>query len=137
MSSESSASSSDGTLGLAGQIVLFVFISLLLTIASYELKKLIKLPPSPLLLIMGILLRDIGQYFGDLGPTVKLLDSLDPHLVLLAIMPALIFEAALSTDWYTFKKELGQIIPMATSVVALSAFLTNLAILYILEYDFS
>ena len=85
-------------LGMAGEIVLFVFISLLLTIGCYELKKVIKLPPSPLLLVMGILLRTIGQYIGELGPTVTLLDNLDPNLILLAIMPALIFEAALSTD---------------------------------------
>lgn len=133
---DTTSSSTEG-LGMAGEIVLFVFISLLLTIACYELKKIIKLPPSPLLLLMGILLRDVGQYIGDLNPTVKLIDNLDPHLILLAIMPALIFEAALSTDWYTFKRELGQIIPMATSVVLLSAVLTAVVIKYILEYDFS
>ena len=123
-------------LGMAGEIVLFVFISLLLTIGCYELKKVIKLPPSPLLLVMGILLRTIGQYIGELGPTVTLLDNLDPNLILLAIMPALIFEAALSTDWYTFKRELGQIIPMATTVVLLSSFLTAVTIIYILDYNF-
>lgn len=130
------ATESEG-IGLAGEVVLFVFISLLLTIACYEIKKIIKLPPSPLLLVMGILLRDVGQYMGNLGPTVMLLDGIDPHLILLAIMPALIFEAALSTDWYTFKRELGQIIPMATTVVALSSFLTAVTLKYILDYDFS
>lgn len=136
-SARSLSGSSEGTIGVAAEVVLFVFISLLLTIACYELKKIVKLPPSPLLLVMGIILRDVGQYIGDLGPTVKLLDNLDPHLILLAIMPALIFEAALSTDWYTFKRELGQIIPMATTVVMLSAFLTAVVIKYILDYDFS
>ena len=129
--------SSSSSVGLAGQVVLFVFISLLLTIACYELKKIIKLPPSPLLLVMGILLRDVGEFIGELNPTVELLDNLDPHLILLAIMPALIFEAALSTDWYTFKRELGQIIPMATTVVMFSALLTAVVIKYILDYDFN
>lgn len=92
---------------LAGEIILLVFIGLLLAIASYELKKWLSIPVAPALLIMGILLRIVGEYIPQLSTSVELLDRLDPALVLLVIMPALIFEASLATDWYTFKQELG------------------------------
>ncbi|CAG9311411.1 unnamed protein product [Blepharisma stoltei] len=117
-------------------IVLFTFIALLLTIISYELKKNFKIPVSPILLLVGILFRLIGEVFPGLQGAVSQVDTLSPELVMLGILPALIFDAAFSTDWYTFKREIWQIVPMATTAVVLSAILTAIVIKIILEYDF-
>ncbi|CAG9320321.1 unnamed protein product [Blepharisma stoltei] len=118
------------------EIILFIFMSILFTVASYEIKKRFYVPVSPCLLVFGTLARVIGTYFGDLGPTVSLLDDLDPVIVQLAVMPALIFEASLGTDWYTFKKIFWQILPMATTVVCLTSFLTACVLKYMMTYDF-
>ena len=33
--------------------------------------------------------------------------QMDPHLLLLIFIPALIFESAFNSDWHMFKKEMG------------------------------
>ena len=93
-------------LSLAGEIILLVFLALLFAVCSYEIKKWLGIPVAPTLLVFGIIMRIAGEYIPLLDESVKLLDHLDPHLVLFVIMPALIFEASLGTDWYTFKQEL-------------------------------
>mgnify|MGYP001083222295 CR=1 FL=1 len=122
--------------GISAYIILFVFISVLLTFLCYEVRKLTKLPVSPLLLIVGVIARVLAGYLGMLGHSFTLVDHIDPHLILLGVMPALIFEAALATDWHTFKSELPQIIPLATTVVVISAVLTAVCFTNILGYEF-
>lgn len=82
----------------AEEIILFIFLSILLTVTAYELKKRFFIPVAPLLLLFGMVERVFGIYIGDLGATVKMLDGLDPAVIQLAIMPALIFEACLAVD---------------------------------------
>lgn len=122
---------------LTSNITLFIFLSLLLTIAAYEVKKKIKLSVAPVLLVFGALFRDIDEYIHGFDELFKLVNSLDPHIISLAIMPALIYETSMSTDWFTFRRELLQIIPMATTVVGLSTFLTAVCLINILQYDFT
>ena len=116
--------------------VLFIFSSLFLAFCGYELKKKLRLPPSPILIIFGIIIRDLSPYIG-LGSVFKQIDHIDPSLILFIMMPALIFEAGLSTDWYLFRKEIIQIVILATTVVFLSAFLTACTLIYILKYNFN
>ncbi|OMJ80139.1 hypothetical protein SteCoe_19682 [Stentor coeruleus] len=122
---------------VVGNCILFIFVSLLLGFTGYEIKKKLSIPVSPILLILGIVIRDASPNMGTLGLAFKQIDSIDPHLILFAMMPALIFEAGISTDWYTFRKEFSQIAIMATTVVFLSALLTACTLVYILGYDFS
>ncbi|CAG9314902.1 unnamed protein product [Blepharisma stoltei] len=117
-------------------IVLFTFISILLIIVSYELKKHFKVPVSPILLLIGTLFRVIGGAIAHIDSSVSRIDSLNPELVTLCILPALIFEAAFSSDWYTFKREIWQILPLATTVVILSAVLTAVVVNVFLDYQF-
>lgn len=83
---------------LVPDVILFTFMAILLTIGSYELKKYLKLPVSPLLLLMGVVFRDIGEDISGLHGAVTRIDTLSPELVMLGILPALIFEAAFTTD---------------------------------------
>ena len=121
---------------LVQSYILFIFSSLLLAFCGYELKKKLRLPPSPILIIFGIIIRDLSPFIG-LGSVFKQIDHIDPSLILFVMMPALIFEAGLSTDWYLFRKEIIQIVILATTVVFLSAFLTACSLIYILNYDFN
>jgi NhaP-type Na+/H+ or K+/H+ antiporter len=122
-------------LAMSGYIVLFVFFAVLLSIVVYEIRKVVKLPVSPMLMIAGILLRVIGPQIGDLKGTVEMIDEIDHYTVLLIFMPALIFETSFGTDWYTFKREIWQILPLATTAVVLSAIITAFMFKYILLYD--
>lgn len=122
-------------LAVSGFIVLFVFFAVLLSIVVYEVRKVIKLPVSPMLLIAGILFRVLGPYIGDLKGTVEMIDDIDHYTVLLIFMPALIFETSFGTDWYTFKREIWQILPLATTAVILSAIITAFMFKHILLYD--
>jgi NhaP-type Na+/H+ or K+/H+ antiporter len=118
---------------ISGSIVLFVFVSLMLSVIVYELKKVVKIPVTPMLLVAGLVLKLAGVYIGDLKGAVELSKSLDHHIILLVLMPALIFETAFSTDWYTFKREFVQIIFLATTAVMLSTVLTALVIYYVVD----
>lgn len=126
---------SGSSYGLESTIVLFISISILLSILVHELKKLSKLPVSPMLLLAGCAFRTAGTYIGDLEFSVELVDNITHTTVLIVFMPALIFETCFATDWYTFKREIWQIIPLATTAVLLSAFLTADMFIYILGYD--
>jgi CPA1 family monovalent cation:H+ antiporter len=65
------------------------------------------------------------------------IDNTNTSTVLLSLIPPLVFQGAFTTDWHFFKKELGQIVPMATSVVFLSSLLQSIVIKYILQYPFT
>ena len=120
-----------------GNSILFVFVALLLAFCGYEVKKKLKIPASPILLIFGIFIRTVSNSTGTAGVAFQQVDHIDPEMILYAMMPALIFEAGISTDWHTFRKVISQILIMATTVVFLSALLTASTIVYILGYGFS
>ena len=58
--------------------------------------------------------------------------SMDPHLLLLLFIPALIFESAFNSDWHVFKKVMGQVLLMAGPMLLLSTVLSALMMRYIL-----
>lgn len=123
--------------GTTGDVVLFVLLTMLCVILVYEVRKAVKVPSSLMLLLGGLFLRTVGVYIGAIEGAVTLWDNMDQWPVLLILLPALIFETAFTTDWYTFKRELGQIMFLATSAVLVSSVLTAVAIIYILGYDFT
>jgi NhaP-type Na+/H+ or K+/H+ antiporter len=122
------------TLGPAVHIILFCFISLLLSILAIETKKKFKVPVSPCLIFLGLLVRTLGEHIPGLTASVSLVDQQIGMVVQLVIIPALIFEAAFTTYWYNFKKQIVKIIIMATSVVLISTVLTAIVYKYILQY---
>ena len=61
--------------------------------------------------------------------------SMDPHLLLLLFIPALIFESAFNSDWHVFKKVMGQVLLMAGPMLLVSTTLSGLMMKYILQYQ--
>jgi NhaP-type Na+/H+ or K+/H+ antiporter/CRP-like cAMP-binding protein len=122
---------------ISDDFVLFVFLSLLLIICANHINKNYKVPISPLLLVFGIMLRVIGSNYSNMKSMVNMVDGVGGSTIQLGIVPAIIFEAAFLTDWYRLKKEIGQVIPMASSVVILCSVFTALIIKSVLQYDFS
>jgi len=60
---------------------------------------------------------------------------MDPHLLLMLFIPALIFESAFNSDWHIFKVEFGQVLVMAGPMLLVATFLSALMMKYILRYD--
>lgn len=122
---------------ISAHIILYCFLSLLLWILAQEIRKKLKIPVSLTLLIFGVFVRAIGFISPNLYSTVLLVDGTISPIIQLAIVPAIIFEAAFATNWYTFKREFFQILPMATSVVVLTAIFTALVFKHVLMYDYT
>jgi len=55
--------------------------------------------------------------------------------MMLIFLPPLIFESAFSTDYHTFKKQLGKILLMAIPIILAATFLTALVMYYVLGYS--
>jgi NhaP-type Na+/H+ or K+/H+ antiporter len=110
---------------------------MLFVVGASEVRKHIKIPASILLVLSGLFLRLVGVYIGELKGAVSIWSNVDQWSVLLILLPALIFESGYSIDWYCFKRELPQILMMATSAVVLHAMLTAFVLKYILVFDFT
>ena len=121
----------------SAKIVLYLFLSLLLSIVSLELKKKYKVPTFLSLILFGVLTKELGAISYQLESTTAIVEGTIAPVVQLAMVPCIIFEAAFTTDWYKFKKQIGQIFPLATTVVVLSSVLTAVVISFILNYNFS
>jgi NhaP-type Na+/H+ or K+/H+ antiporter len=117
--------------------VLFTFLAFLVVVGVRKVRTHFQLPSSLLYLSAGILLRTFGSMFISMKGVVELWDKVDHTTILLLFMPALIFEATFATEWYTFKRVLGQISILATSVVLLSASLNAAVIKLLLGYSFT
>lgn len=115
----------------------FTFFAFLVVVAVRKIRAHYQIPSSLLFLLAGILLRTIGNFVHGMEGVVQLWDHVDHTTILLIFMPALIFEATFSTEWYTFKRVMGQITILATSVVLMSASLNAVVIKLMLGYSFS
>jgi len=86
-------------------------------------------------MLAGLLLRTLGRYVGAVKSAVEVMDSIEAETILLVFLPALVFECAFSTDWYSFKREIGQIALLATSAVVVASILTALVIRQVLGFS--
>ena len=59
----------------------------------------------------------------------------EPALVFLLFLPALIFESAFNSDWYTFKRQFVKILLMAGPMLVFSTFATALIMYYVLGFQ--
>ena len=123
------------TTSLVSTVDLWICIALLLSCVVLSLRHSLQVPTSALLLLAGFSLRIVGQYVDQLDIAVSVTDNIEEETILLLFLPALIFECAYTTEWYTFKRELWQIILLATSVVITSSLLTAVVIRYVLGFD--
>ena len=114
---------------------LWLFVALLLSCFVINIRHRVKIPTSALLMLAGICLRTVGQYLGMLESAVKVMDNIEAETIMLIFIPALIFECAFSTEWYTFKRELGQIVLLATTAVVLASILTAVVVRYVLGFQ--
>jgi NhaP-type Na+/H+ or K+/H+ antiporter len=117
-------------------IVLFSFLALLFSIPSIELRKKFKISVAVFLLLFGFLFRWLAPSL-HLSGLIQLLDETSSGTILAVLLPPLVFQSGMSTDWHMFKKELWQNIPLATSVFLACTGIQALFLKLSLGYDFT
>lgn len=122
---------------LAIPIILFCFLSLLLIIFCYELKKKYKIPINPCLILVGVLLRLIVKYVIKMDSMIYMIDHIKAEVIELVMLPCIIFHAAFFLDWFKFKKQLIHTMPMATTVLCITSLLTGVTFKHIFNYKYS
>ena len=73
------------------------------------------MPYTVVLFCLGML-EAVVDYYLDLGKLESSLEAwgnINPHVLLAAFLPALIFESSFSMEWHTLKKVLPKVLVMA------------------------
>ena len=97
----------------------------------------IPIPYTVILLIIGLILGIIEESLGNLGLAVSQVKSIDPHLLLGAFIPALIFESAFSVNYHTISREFTQALLLAGPGVLINSSLTAVFVKYVFPYDWT
>jgi NhaP-type Na+/H+ or K+/H+ antiporter len=82
----------------------------------------------------------INHHVSSKTPFAKgtfLLTGIDPHTILLILLPPLLFEASSKVDWHTFKRVSGQSIILAFPGVILAIGLTAAYVFYTFDYGWN
>lgn len=93
----------------------FLFVALVLGVAARGLLKRTPVPYTVALLVVGLALGglDEGTDLGEMSKSLRMWRGMDPHLLLGAFLPVLVFESAFSLDWHTFHKCATQVLLLA------------------------
>ena len=118
-------------------VILFIFSSITISFVSFEVKKRTQLPAFSLIVVGGVLLRISGIWLHLTGVEVEMIELVDPKIIFLGLVPALVFEASASTDWHTFKQELPQIVALGSTVVVLNTCLVAVVVKELLYNEFT
>ena len=115
-------------------ITLYVFVGLLLGCIFREINKKLKVPYTPALLGVGILIGYFNENLGMVGEATVLMSHIEPHGILMIFIPTLIFESGMNIEWYVFKKAFKNILLLAGPGVLYGAFLLAGGLKWIIGY---
>jgi len=121
------------------EVVLFVFGAMLIGVFSRMLVRnvtVIDVPYTVTLFIVGVLwgayARE-GDGYGPLATAAGDSSAISADLFLFTFLPVLIFASAFDCKWHMFTSELTQIMVLSVFGVIISAGLTAVAVVYLLE----
>lgn len=117
------------------KIALFVFISMIVASFIREIKKNFKIPYTPMLMVFGMAAGYFSEHLSLFGHAVDLVNTIDPHTLLMIFIPGLVFESAYNTDGHVILKSKWQILILAGPGVLITAVLIALSLLYIFNYQ--
>jgi NhaP-type Na+/H+ or K+/H+ antiporter len=98
-------------------------------------------PYTVVLLIEGFTIGYIHELsehgLGDLSVSLEMWSSIDPHLLLFAFLPPLLFSDSMGLNWYVWKRCLGQCLLLAGPGVLIGTGLTAAVAKYCFSYGWS
>lgn len=118
-----------------GWITMFSIMALFLGAVLREVKKKTNIPYTPMVLSMGLLIGYFAEHIIHISDSVRFVNSIDPHTMLMIFIPTLVFESSYNSNGYTFSKSKWQILLMAGPGVLLTALSVAFGLLYIFRYD--
>lgn len=125
------------------QSLVLLVVALFFGVLCQTVLKRTPVPYTVLLLLIGMLFgyfdyqySRTGDYPGGyndsaLHVSIRQWSKINPHLVLYAFLPVLIFESAFNCNWHIFRRELGQILLLAVPGVVVCTVLTATFIRYL------
>ena len=120
-------------------VLFFILISLFVGCLLRELNKKTKIPYSPAVLFVGLLLglfaANSSEYFESISKSVLSISYMHPHLILFVFIPVLLFESAFNCDWYIFKRQFINMLILAGPGVCWGAVIRAVFFKIILMYD--
>ena len=117
-------------------VLLFLFLSLTVAIVIKSIQKVFHFVPfTPTLFVVSILMGKFSSSLGIIGDSIEATSGIDPRGILLIFLPPLIFESSFNSDWYVFRKQVGQIFILAFPSVLVSALIVMLCIKHVIGYD--
>ncbi len=93
------------------------------------------IPYTVLLVCIGIILSELGNYWHFLEPLKDF--QLTPDLVLFIFLPTLIFESGLNLNARQLIKDIGPVLALAIPALLISTFLIGSGIWFLLSIDFT
>ena len=71
------------------------------------------IPYTVVVLIIGIILGVLADHLSTLGDAAELVENVNPHFLLFAFIPGLIFESAFNTNFHIVNREFSQALLLA------------------------
>jgi hypothetical protein len=98
-------------------------------------------PPFTIVLfVFGFLVSLVNHYAASTSDFAKgtyRLTNIDPHTILLLLLPPLLFESSSKIDWHTFKRVAGQSLILAGPGVVICTALTAVFVYYVFDYGWN
>lgn len=94
-------------------------------------------PYTVALLAIGMLFGIIFKYYQEYMRGYYGMIQIDPHLLMYAFLPVLLFESAFLLDIHAIKKSIGQILVLAVPGYILSSLITAVVVMYLFSYSWS
>ena len=115
-------------------VTFFMFLCMLIGQLLKQFANWSGVPYTSLLTVFGILVGIYKDKLGRLEAGISGWAEIDPHLMLLLFLPALVFESAFNSDWHIFKVEIWQVIIMAGPLLLGATYLTAFMMRFVLGY---
>ena len=117
------------------EVTLVLFLTLFIGQNVKIFTSWIGLPYTSIITVLGLLAGLFHESLGRLDSAVVTWSNMDPHLLLMIFLPALIFESAFNSDWHIFKHEIWKVLLMAGPMLLLATGLAAVMIYYALGYQ--
>jgi uncharacterized membrane protein YjjP (DUF1212 family) len=85
-------------------IIFFSIFGLFIGSVLKEVKKKTNIPYSPMLLGVGMIIGYFHKKLDLFGESTSIVNSIDPHTMLMVFIPGLVFEGAYNSDGYVLNK---------------------------------
>lgn len=124
-------------------VLLFVIAALLIGAITRQCLKDRALPYTVALLLMGLLFgaanntEVVQVQLPLISQLLSMVANIDPHLILFAFLPILIFESAFSMEVHLFKKMASQIALLAVPGLIICTLITAVLVKWLLPWDWS